>query len=155
MGGVGSAILIIVILVLALVLALGLQFWRVGRSPMGKVVRITNNIKFDEKLSREFGYTRVRKFKTGAWLKNKEDVSFLPEDLLIDLDELFYQLDETNYRIDSAMKFKSNSYLISIDADRLAEPLKECRDRLQAWITENMNNPEYLPRKRSIFRIQW
>jgi hypothetical protein len=154
LGGVGSTVIIIVVLVVGLVLTLGLQFWRMSRSPMGKVLRITNNIKFNEKLNRDFGYNSVKKFKTGAWMKNKEALDFLPEELLVELDKLFYQLAEINDRIDSAIKFKSNSYLASIDADQLTEPLIECRDQLQAWITENIHNPEYLPKKYGIFRFQ-
>ena len=88
-------------------------------------------------------------------MKNKESVDFLPEDLLIDLDELFFKLEEMNASIESALKFRSNSYFASIDVDELAEPLTDCRERLQAWIQENMGNPDYLPKKRSFFRIQW
>jgi hypothetical protein len=154
LGGAGSTVLIIVVLVLGIALSFGLQFWRMSRSPMGKVLRITSNIKFDEKLSREFGYSRVRKFKTGAWMKNKEAVGFLPEGLIVEMDKLFYQLAEINDRIDSAMKFRSNSYLASIDADQLTEPLSECRDQLQGWITENIHNPEYLPKKYGFFRLR-
>ncbi len=156
MDGAGSTIILVIAMVLLLVLALGLQFWRVSRSPMGKVVRICNNVKFNEKLSRELGYNgRVKKFKTGAWNKHKDAVGFLPEDLLNDLSELFHDTSEINDRIDAAVKFKSDSYLETIGADQLAEPSLECRDNLQAWIRENMGNPDYLPKKRSIFRLQW
>lgn len=156
MGGVGSTILVIVVLVLALLLSLGLQYVRIGRSPMGKVVRICNNIKFNEKLSQELGIGgRARRFKTGAWDKNKNKIQFLPEELLVDLSAVFHDISQINDRMDTAMRLKSDSYLESLQADLLTEPISKCREQLQAWIYENMQNPEYLPKKRSIFRLQW
>ena len=94
----------------------------------------------------------IGRFKTGAWNKHGRKVEFLPGELLTELAGLFEQINDMNDRIDAARRQKSNSYMAAIEVDKLKPPLARCQEQLKEWVMENMNNPDYLPKKRSLFR---
>lgn len=153
MGDIGSTVLIGVAMVLLLGLSVGLQGLRARRSPLGKVVGIASNVRYNEKLCNSFGENRgVGRFKTGAWDRNKDSVDFLPGELLTELSKLFKTIAEINVNIDTARKHGSTSYMGSFDVDKLKAPLASCKKHLQDWVYANMNNPQYLPKRRSLFR---
>lgn len=153
MGNVGTSILFGLVLFLLLVLSIGLQVLRTRRAPIGRVVGILANIKKNEKICENFSYHRsIGRLKAGAWERNKDKVPFLPGELRSDLARLFEMVAEVNENIDAAIKHKSDSYMAAIDIDKLKAPLSASRQRVQEWIFDNMNNPEYLPKRRSLFR---
>ena len=153
MGNNNSTVLFVIAMVLLAALAVGVQFFRTRRSPLGRVLRIFSNVKYDEKFCQDFNYSRsIGKFRTGAWEKTKEKVGFLPEDLRAELGRLFGIIADVNDRIEAAIHLKSNGYLAGIDVSKLQDPLAACREQLQKWISANMHNPEYLPKRRSLFR---
>lgn len=146
-------LLFILAIVVLLAVAVGMQWFRTRRSPLGRVLGIFANIRHAEKLCREFSYSRsVRKFRVSGWEKNKGKVLFLPEELRVDLAKLFGTLADINIKIDTAMKFKSDAYLVTVDVKKLEEPLASCKEQLKAWVQANMHNPEYLPKRVSLFR---
>jgi len=148
-----SIILFGVAMALLLVLSLGLQALRTRRSPLGKVVGIASSVRYNDNLCNNFRYSRnIGKFKTAAWDKHKESVGFIPEELHAELSELFEAIAEINVRIHDAIKYGSDSYMEAIDVSKVKAPLASCKEQLQSWVYENMNNPEYLPKKRGIFR---
>ncbi len=153
MENIKSTIFLVIAMVLLLALSIGIHFLRTRRAPMGRVIGIFNNVKYNEKLSRNFRYSRnIGKFKTGAWDKHRNAVGFLPEGLRAELLKVFDKIAEINDRIDTARRFKSDSYMAAIETDGLEAPLVSCREQLQKWVYANMNNPEYMPKKRSLFR---
>jgi hypothetical protein len=148
-----STLLFILALVALLAVAIGSQLFRTRRSPLGKVLGIFASIRYAEKLCREFSYSQsVKKFRVKNWEKNKKKVLFLPEELRGELARLFGMLSDVNIKIDTALKFKSDAYLVTIDVKKLEEPLAACKGQLKNWVQANMNNPEYLPKRISIFR---
>lgn len=153
MGDLGSTILIGVALVLLLGLSVVLQGFRTKRSPLGKVVGIASDVRYNEKLCNSFSENRsVGRFKTGSWDKNRGSVDFLPEELMTELSKLFETIAEINVNFDTAKKHGSASYMGAVDVEKLKAPLASCKERLQEWVYANMNNPDYLPKKRSLFR---
>jgi hypothetical protein len=145
--------LFVLALVLLLAAAVGAQFLRTRRSPLGRVLNIFASIRYAERLCREFSYSQsVKKFRVSGWEKNKEKVRFLPEELRGNLARLFGMLADINIKIDTAMKFKSDAYLVTIDVKKLEEPVTTCKEQLRAWLQANMHNPEYLPKRVSLFR---
>jgi hypothetical protein len=148
-----GTLLFVLALVLLLVAAIGAQLFRTRRSPLGKVLNIFANIRYAERLCREFSYSQsVKKFRVSGWEKNKDKVRFLPEELRGNLARLFGMLADINIKIDTAMKFKSDAYLVTIDVKKLEEPVAICKEQLKAWVQANMHNPEYLPKRVSLFR---
>jgi hypothetical protein len=148
-----STLLFILAIVLLLAVAIGAQLVRTRRSPLGRVLSIFSNIRYAEKLCREFSYNQsVHRFRVSGWEKNKDRVRFLPEELRNDLAKLFGMLSDINLRIDKTMKFKSDAYLVTVDVKQLEGPLDSCKEQLKTWVQANMHNPEYLPKRISIFR---
>jgi len=148
-----TTLLLVLAIVLLIAASVFAQFYRTRRSPLGRVLYIFSNIRHAEKICREFSYKRnVKKFQVAGWQKNKDKVHFLTKVLHTELAKLIGMLNESNIKIDTAVKFKSNAYLVTIDVKNLEEPLAASKERLRNWIQENMHNPEYLPRRRSLFR---
>jgi hypothetical protein len=153
MGKTATTIIFVVILVGMLVLAFFLQGWRARRSPLGKVLRIFKDMQYDGKLIESFpSGAPARRFRTAAWARYKKAVSFLPEELWVELDRIFGDIDEINARIDAALKLGSGGYVGEADAGQLRAPLAAAAEKLRQWIYDNMNNPEYLPKKWGFFR---
>jgi hypothetical protein len=144
---------LILIMVALLGLAFGLQYLRTRRAPFGRVLHIFTDIRYAEKLCREFSYNqKVKRFRISGWGTNKERVPFLPEDLRAELDKVFAMLADVNLKIDSAVKFKSDAYLVTVEVKNLEEPLANAKKKLQEWLQANLHNPEYQPKKVSLFR---
>ncbi len=148
-----STMLIGVAMVLLLGVSLVIQMWRTRRSLMGKVVGITSNVRYNEKLCENYREDRsIGRFKTSAWDKYNGAVDFLPEELRNELSKVFEIISELNISIDTARKHGSEGYVSTVDVEKLKAPLASCGKQLQEWAYANMNNPDYLPRKYSVFR---
>jgi hypothetical protein len=148
-----TTLLLILVVILLLAASAFAQFYRTRRSPLGRVLYIFSNIRNAAKLCHEFSYkSSVKKFGVAGWEKNKDKVDFLPEELRAELARLFGMMEDVNLKIDTAIKFKSNAYLVTIDVKNLEGPLAASSKRLRDWLQDNMHNPEYLPRRRSLFR---
>lgn len=152
MDSLSSNILIGLALVLLLGLSIGLQVFRTRRSPLGHVVAILSNLKHNIRLCENFSYHYgIGRLKAGAWEKYGEKVGFLPQELLNNLSKVFGIVAEINVNIDSAIRFQTDSYMAAIEIDKLKDPLVSCHEQLQQWVYANMNNPDYLPKKKSLF----
>jgi hypothetical protein len=147
-------IIVWVLLVGVLVLNIFIKIRRSIKAPLGRVALILAALNRNEKLVDNFGFHQgADKLKTGAWTKNKDKVDFLPQELRMTLSHAFEMSEEVNDRINTARKFKSDSYMAGIDVSKLKEPIAKSKQQLQEWIQDNMQNPEYQPkRRRSIFR---
>jgi hypothetical protein len=147
-------ILFFVLVIIALLaLSVGLQMFRMRRAPIGRVLLIFSNLRYAEKISKESSYSlSVKRFRVDGWQKNKNKVPFLPEELRTELDGIFGRLADVNDEIDRTMKFKSNAYMVSIDVNKLEKTLVSCKEKLQQWLQANMHNPEYQPKRMSLFR---
>lgn len=153
MDGLASSVLIGLALFLLLGLSIGLQILRTRRSPLGHVVAILSNLKHNIRLCENFSFHYgIGRLKDGAWEKYRGKVGFLPEELQNNLSKVFDIVAEMNVNIDAAVRFKTDSYMAAIEIDKLQEPLVSCHEQLQEWVYANMNNPDYLPKKRSLFR---
>ena len=148
-----STLFIGVVLVLLFGVSIVVQMWRTRRSPMGKVVGITSNIRYNEKLCESYreNYSFGR-FKTSAWDKHQGAVDFLPEELRKELSAVFSLITELNVSLDTARKHGSEGYVSTGDVEKLKAPLASCGKQLQEWAYANINNPDYLPRKYGVFR---
>ena len=153
MSGTVINVILGVLVVVALALNIFVKLRRSMRSPLGRVSLILVDVNRNEKLVENFGFHRgVGRMKTGAWKKNQDKVDFLPQELRMELSQLFDMVKDVNERIDAARNFKSDSYMAGIDVSKLKAPLAKSKQQLQEWLQENMQNPEYQPkRRRGIF----
>lgn len=148
--------LIIIILIIVLGLFIGtnvvLQIIRLRKSQLGKILRIFNNLKYNEKLSRKIERARdSHRFKTGGWEKNREQLDFLPEELRTDLEKVFKAVTDVNRRIEAGGDIRAGFSMVSGDVEKLQMPITETRATLEKWVYANMNNPEFAPKRRGWF----
>jgi hypothetical protein len=149
-----ATVLYFVLVAVFIALAIYMRRKRSTGNPLMDVARIYVDIKRDDKLVNNFDISGAKlvKFKTGAWKKNQDKVGFLPEELRKELSLIFTQLEGVNTKIEDAKKYKSTSYLVDINVSNLVAPIASSRAQLNAWFKENMYNPAYQPKRRSLFR---
>ena len=77
---------------------------------------------------------QAKKFKTGAWKRNRGKMDYIDQSLHNTLAGAYEIVEEFNSEIDTAKKHKSPSYLAGIQVDRLKEPLAKSRQGLKEWL---------------------
>ena len=148
-----SIIILGVALFLMFVLSMLIQGWRTRRSPMGRVVGIAADLRYNRKLCEKIDSGgNVARFKTGNWDKNRLKVEYIPEELRADLAKLFEAINEINGTVDASTMHGSKSYMGAMNIDTLLAMILPCQEKIQEWVYENMNNPEFLPKKRGFMR---
>ncbi len=153
MGQTTTTIIFILIIFGMLGLTVFLQTWRMSRSPLGKVLGIFKDVKFNEKLNENFNAGgNAGRFRTAAWNKHKKSVGFLPEEMLLDMDKLFGEIGEINARVDEAAKLGSRGYAGNYDTGKMRTNLVDMREKLREWLQSNMYNRDYHPKKLGFFR---
>jgi hypothetical protein len=153
MGHTTTTILFVLVIAGMLGLTVFLQSWRTSRSPLGKVLGIFKDLKYNEKLNDAYNSNgAATRFRTSAWDKHQNAVRFLPEGIFSDLGKLFGEIREINGQIDETVKMGTRSYIGGYDANKLQTNLADTRERLRQWIQENMYNRNYLPKKYGFFR---
>jgi hypothetical protein len=142
-------ILLGILLLGALALNIYVKYRRSKKTPLGRVASILMDINHNEKFVDNFSYHRgFGKMKMSSWQKYKDKVDFLPQEMRMTLSQTFDMCEEVNERIDSARKFKSDSYMAGIDVSKLRTPLARSKEQLREWLQENLQNPEYQQKRR-------
>ena len=151
-GETGVNIIFIAVIVLLMGASIYFRRRKTGKTPLGMVASLFSEVDYNQGITETFGFHwQSGKFKTGSWMMNRDKLDFLPQELLATLSEAFDMAEDFNQRIDAARKYKSDSYMAGIDVDKLKEPLAKSKQELQEWLQENMNNPEYAPKRRGLF----
>lgn len=150
-GMLGNIILVVVVLLFML----GSIFLRrrtVEKTELGKIITLLSEINQNLKIVDAFSFhLGVKKFKTDSWNRNKTKFDFLDERLHTTLANAFGMAEEFNQRIDEAKKYKSSSYLASIEVDKLKDTMTKSQQELGEWFQENKDKKELLPKKRGLF----
>ena len=107
------------------------------------ISEIDYNQKLIEALSIQW---QAKKFKTGNWKRNKDKMDYIDPSLHSTLTGAYEITEDFNREIDAAKKYKSASYLASIQTDRLKEPLAQSKQGLEEWLEANTSKKEPLPR---------
>jgi hypothetical protein len=124
------------------------QTVRTGKAPIGRVLALFREAKFDEGLARKFGYRgRVASFRTEAWLRHKRDVDFLPEDLKALMNTTYEELARLNETIAASVEHFQESHLNTVNTAPVQEHLGIIRRQLDLWIIKNIHNPAYAPKR--------
>jgi hypothetical protein len=153
MGQTATTVIFVLVIIGMLVLTIILQGWRTNRSPMGKVIKIFKDVKYNEKLTEStVAGNAGSRFRTASWDRHKESVGFLPEELLSLLGKLFAEMEEINRQIDESTKLGSRGYAGGFNSSRLQTNLADAREKLREWIQANIYNRDYLPKKIGLFR---
>ena len=105
---------------------------------MAVVKSLLSETGYNSKLVDSFSFqSQMKNFKTATWKKNKDKMDYVDQTLYSTLADAYEIADGFNREIDAARKYKSTSYIASIDARRLVEPLAKSRQGLEEWIELN------------------
>jgi len=134
--------------IIAVVVLILFQFFiKRKRSPAASNTEIVQNflseIRFNIRLIERFTFNQGnKKFFTTTWKINKEKLDFLEQSLRSDLSTAFIMAEEINEKITAAKKFKSTSYLASIDVDKMKGPLSRSQEGLAEWLQSEAGTAE-------------
>ena len=149
LGETGINILLGILIALLLVANFFFRKRKAEKTPLGKAVGIFSELRHNQKLTGTFSFHwGSKKFKTASWKRNNARIDFIPMEIRATLSKAFDMVEDVNQRIDAAKKYKSDSYMAAIDVDKLKVPLARGAEQLQIWLQENVNNPEFLPKRR-------
>ena len=151
MGISETTINIILGILVAVVLVANVYFrkHKMGKTSLGMAAFMLADLDGNYKLIDSFSFHRgIKKFKTATWRNSRDKIDFLPVGLQNALSKAFEMSEDVNQRIDSARKNGSDSYMAGIDMEKLKGPIEKARQELRLWLQENMNNPEYAPKRR-------
>ena len=145
-------ILLGILIVLVLVANIYFKRRKMEKTPLGTVATMLMELESNYNLTESFSFHRgIQKFKTGSWNRNKDKIDFLPTELRNTVSKAFEMSEDVNERIDAARKYGSDSYMAGIDVGKLKGPIDKSREDLRVWLQENMDNPEYAPKRRGLF----
>ena len=94
---------------------------------------------------------RVKKFETVSWQRNKTKLDFLDQSLQVVLSDTFIVVEDFNRQVDAARKYKSASYLASINLDKLKESLTKSQQGLEQWLLSAVGIKESPPKYPGMF----
>ena len=77
---------------------------------------------------------KPKKFEMNDWKRSKGKLDFLGQSLQRSLSDAYMIIEDFNQQIDEAKRYKSASYMASVNPDKLKEPLAKCRQGLQEWL---------------------
>ena len=108
------------------------------------VVRsLLSEIEYNQKHMEAFSFQwQTKKFKIGNWKRNKDKMDYIDQSLHVTLTGTYKIAEEFNRDIEAAKKYKSTSYLASIQVDRLKEPLSKSKQGLEEWLQLNKGRKE-------------
>jgi len=116
-------------------------FFRKQREQQGRlavVKSLLSEIDYNHRLVESFSLQpQMKKFKAATWKRNKEKMDYIDPNILSILANAYEITDGFNREIDKTKKYKSTSYLVGINAERLTEPLAKSRQGLEEWIVLN------------------
>ena len=112
---------------------------------------LLSEIDYNQKLMEAFSFQwQAKKFKTGNWKRNKDKMDYIEQSLHATLTSAYEIAEGFNREIDTAKKYKSASYLASIQMDRLREPLAKSKQGLEEWLQLNKGKEKIFKRSRDL-----
>jgi len=132
----GDNIIPILIVVGLIILQLFVGRKRRGAKSQQQIVQsLLLEVRLNQTLVETFNQReKPKKFENTGWRLYKNRLDFLSQSIQTDLTNAYMIIDDFNIQIESAKKFKSTSYMVSVDANRLQEPLRKCREELEKWL---------------------
>ena len=85
---------------------------------------------------------KPRKFAASSWRINKTKLDFLDQPLQVALSDAFMMIEDFNRQIEAAKKYKSTSYMASMNVDKLKKPLAKSQEGIEKWLLENTGGKE-------------
>jgi hypothetical protein len=130
------------------------QWRKTQRTPIGRVMSIQGNVRSNNRICKRFEKKGViKRLKMEDWEEQHSNIDFLPEELRKDLAGYFRIVGGVNQQIDAAVSNRLGKQSGYVDISKLQEPQLDIMHRLDKWVYTNLNNPNYMPRKKGLFRF--
>ncbi len=135
------------IIVMVVVLIFLQFFLRRRRKPEGTQREIAqgllSEVRMNLSLTEAFRLrSRAKKFEIASWQRNKTKLDFLDQSLQTVLSNAFMKVEDFNLQIEAAKKYKSTSYMVNIDVDKLTAPLTKSKEGLEEWLLSKTGTKE-------------
>ncbi|MBI2849648.1 MAG: hypothetical protein HYX80_01230 [Chloroflexi bacterium] len=126
-------------ILLAIAMVVLQYFLRKRRGPAGTQQEIVQNLlaeaRLDLRMAEVFDFSpRAKRFMTTTWQLNKNKLDFLDKSLQDSVSNAFMMAEDVNQQIAAAKKYKSTSYLVSVDIDKLKGLLSKSQEGLEQWL---------------------
>jgi hypothetical protein len=143
-------------IIISIIVLIALQFiMRRRRPPDADNISIVQNILSETSLNLRmvdiFSYSKPgRGFMITSWKLYGSKLDFLDSQLQTAISDAYMLAEDCNQQIKSAKKFKSTSYLSSVDVGKLKDLFTDVQEGLEEWLS---SKPEesVAPKKRGVF----
>ena len=85
---------------------------------------------------------QAKRFITTTWKLNKNKLGFLGKALEANMSDAFTLAEDYNQQIAAAKKFKSTSYMASVNMDKLKVLLAACQEGLEQWLLSKVGSKD-------------
>ena len=139
-------------LIAAVIGVILLQFFlRRRRKPETTHQEIARNLLLEVKLNQALAETfrlrqKPKRFEVTSWQRNKTKLDFLDQPLQGSLSDAFGIIEDFNQQIAAAKKYKSASYMVNVNVDKIKEPLAKSKQGLEEWLMAKTGVKEPLPK---------
>ncbi len=84
--------------------------------------------------------SRMSKFLVASWLRNKDRVDFLDQELQRTLSDAFMMAEDFNRQMAAAKTQQTSIYVATIEVDKLRGPLTRSKEGLEKWLVDNVGS---------------
>lgn len=98
-----------------------------------------------------FQREKPKTFEVTSWHMYRNKLDFLSQSLQGALSDAYMIIEDYNQQIQAAKKFKSTSYIASVDVNKLKEPLNKCKEGLEQWLMSATGTKEPRQEYRGMF----
>jgi len=153
LGDIGEKLLPFVMVIVFIVFQFFLKRRRpVETTPLAVVLSLLSEVKQNQQLAEAFRFQwQAKNFTTASWQRNKNKLDFLDQSLQVALSDTFMMVEDFNRQIKSAKKYKSTSYMASINMEKLKELLARSGWGLEQWLSSVGATKETQTKQRSLF----
>lgn len=147
-GAIGENIPVILLVIGLILLQLFLRRgFKPRTTPQEIAQSLLSEVRLNEALVETFDFRqKPRKFEMVSWQRNKSQLDFLNHPLQVALSDAFVMVEDFNQQIEAARKYKSASYLVNINGDKLKELLARSRQGLEEWLLAKVGTKESSPK---------
>ncbi len=86
--------------------------------------------------------SRMNKFLIASWLRNKNRIDFLNQELQGNISDAFLMAEDYNRQMEAAKKQRSDVYMATIDMGKITDPLTKSKEGLEQWLADNFGTKE-------------
>ncbi|MFC1932990.1 hypothetical protein ACFLXU_05110 [Chloroflexota bacterium] len=150
-GDIGENLPIIAAVIGLILLQLFLRKRKPETTHQEIVQSLLSEVKLNHALAESYHLQqKPKKFETVSWQRNKNKLDFLSHSLQVVLSDTFMVAEDFNQQIDAAKKYKSASYMVNVNVDKIKGPLAKSKQGLEEWLQRNVGTKEPPPKYPSI-----